>query len=80
MFTKIATLALVLIVAAPASATKIFNYGTEALTSPPSDVSELDRAVFQATNRLRTDPKSFLPYLETRLTYFDGKVVNMPNS
>ena len=29
----------------------------------PSDVSEVDQAVFAETNKLRKDPKSFLSYL-----------------
>ena len=44
----------------------------------PSEVSELDQAVFVETNRLRRDPKSFLPYLTKRLRYFRGNTVWMP--
>ena len=34
--------------------------------------------MFAQTNKLRTDPKSFIPHLEKRLGYFNGKVVNVP--
>lgn len=49
-----------------------------AMTSELSGVSELDRAVFVETNRLRTNPKSFLPYLKKRLANFKGKTIWMP--
>ena len=29
----------------------------------PSDVQELDKQVFELQNRLRADPRSFIPYL-----------------
>lgn len=41
-------------------------------------VSALDRAIFRDTNRLRTDPKSFLPYLEARLSHFRENTVWTP--
>ena len=44
----------------------------------PSDVSEVDQAVFAETNKLRKDPKSFIPYLKSRLTYFKGNTVWYP--
>ena len=41
-------------------------------TSLPSDVQELDRQIFELANRLRGDPRSFIPYLQEMLGRFDG--------
>ena len=38
----------------------------------PASVSTLDREVFDVTNKLRTDPQSFIPKLEQMATEFDG--------
>ena len=44
----------------------------------PSDVSIVDQAIFAETNKLRKDPKSFIPYLKSRLTYFKGNTYYTP--
>ena len=44
----------------------------------PAEVSMFDRSVFAVTNRLRSDPSSFIPLLQERLTYFDGDVLRLP--
>ena len=46
--------------------------------SLPSDMSELDKAVFIETNKLRKEPLSFVPYLETMLTHFRGNILVRP--
>ena len=53
-------------------------FGPVAGASP--GVSDLDWQVFEETNRLRTDPQSFIPYLEERLQYFDGNGLYLPGS
>ena len=40
-------------------------------TTLPSDVQELDRQVFELANRLRADPRSFIPYLQEMLGRFE---------
>ena len=48
------------------------------------DISQIDRSVFSVTNRLRSDPSSFIPLLQERLTYYEGagktdkKVLRLP--
>ena len=46
----------------------------------PSGVSDLDWDVFEVTNQLRTDPQSFIPYLEERLMYFNGDILYLHGS
>ena len=41
-------------------------------------MSELDQAVFAETNKLRKDPRSFIPYLQTRLSNFRDNTVWTP--
>ena len=43
-------------------------------------MSELDRQIFAETNRLRTNPRSFIPDLQERLSYYDGDVLKMPGA
>ena len=47
-------------------------------TSLPSDVQELDRQIFELANRLRGDPRSFIPYLQEMLGRFDGDSLRQP--
>ena len=47
-------------------------------TSLPSDVQELDRQVFELANRLRADPRSFIPYLQEMLGRFEGDSLRQP--
>ena len=47
-------------------------------TSLPADVQELDRQVFELANRLRADPRSFIPYLQEMLGRFDGDSLRQP--
>ena len=37
--------------------------------------SQLDKEVFLSQNKLRTDPKSYLPWLKDRLSKFNGKMI-----
>ena len=53
------------------------------LVEPVGDISQIDRSVFSVTNRLRSDPSSFIPLLQERLTYYEGgktdkKVLRLP--
>ena len=54
------------------------------LVEPVGDISQIDRSVFSVTNRLRSDPSSFIPLLQERLTYYecsgktDKKVLRLP--
>ena len=38
----------------------------------------MDQSIFDTTNQLRTDPTSFIEYLENRLQYFDGDILWLP--
>ena len=53
------------------------------LVEPEGDISQLDRSVFSVTNRLRSDPSSFIPLLQERLNYYEGgqtdkKILRLP--
>ena len=48
------------------------------MSDKPADVAELDWSVYIVQNKLRTEPASFIPYLEEMLTYFDGKILKVP--
>ena len=41
-------------------------------SSLPSNVQKLDREIFEQMNKLRSDPRSFIPYLQEMLAQFDG--------
>jgi len=32
-------------------------------TAPPRDVADIDRQIFELVNRVRVDPKLFIPHL-----------------
>jgi hypothetical protein len=40
--------------------------------------SALDKEVFEAQNKLRTNPKSFIPALQKQMTYFKGNTIWTP--
>ena len=40
--------------------------------------SALDKEVFEAQNKLRTNPKSMIPYLQKQMTYFKGNTIWTP--
>ena len=44
----------------------------------PRDVPDLDRQVFELQNKLRADPRSFIPYLQEMLSRFDGDLLKQP--
>lgn len=48
-----------------------WNTNSQTLTKPDG-VSDLDWSIYEATNRLRSDPTSFIPFLENQLQYFDN--------
>ena len=37
------------------------------------------REIFDCVNRLRENPKSFIPILEEEMKYFDGNVLEVPD-
>ena len=47
---------------------------TSATSEKPADVDDLEWSVFEATNKLRQNPQSFIPYLEERLSRFVGNI------
>ena len=46
----------------------------EIVKTPNFIGKDIDRAILKVHNHLRTNPKSFLPWLENRLERFDGNV------
>jgi len=43
-----------------------------------STTSTLISEIIEAHNKIRTDPQSFIPILEERLSQFDGKYIKRP--
>ena len=39
---------------------------------PPADVAEMDKQIFELVNRVRCDPKLFVPHLQEMLGRFEG--------
>ena len=44
----------------------------------PRDVSENDAQIFDLMNKLRDDPKSFIPHLQEMLGRFEGDMLKQP--
>ena len=42
------------------------------------DYSKIAKQVFEAHNKVRKDPKSFIPKLEEKLKYFEGNLLKIP--
>lgn len=47
-------------------------------TSVPRDVQQIDQEIFELTNRLRADPRSFIPLLQEMLSRFEGDLLKQP--
>jgi uncharacterized protein YkwD len=45
---------------------------------PSAEVNEIDRQIFDLVNKLRTDPKSFVPHLQEMAKRFDGFLMKQP--
>jgi hypothetical protein len=45
---------------------------------PSSDVAEMDRQIFELVNRVRSDPKLFVPHLQEMLGRFEGFLMKQP--
>ena len=46
--------------------------------SLPRDVRDLDKQIFELQNKLRSDPRSFIPYLQEWLGRFEGDLLKQP--
>ena len=44
----------------------------------PRDVRDLDKQIFELQNKLRADPRSFVPYLQEWLGRFEGDLLKRP--
>ena len=44
------------------------------------ELQKLKREVIKETNRIRTNPKSYIPILEEYLKWFDGNILDKPGS
>ena len=44
----------------------------------PRDVQQLDSEIYELQNRLRADPRSFIPYLQEMLNRFEGDLLRQP--
>ena len=44
------------------------------------DLENLKKEVINETNRIRTNPKSYIPILETYIKYFDGNILEKPDT
>lgn len=59
----------------------VASHGSKKRDSPKhssGDYSKLAKEVYIAQNRLRKDPASFIPLLEEKLKYFEGKTLKIP--
>ena len=45
---------------------------------PPADVAEMDKQIFELVNRVRCDPKLFVPHLQEMLGRFEGFLMKQP--
>ena len=52
--------------------------GQRRLLRDTSDISEIDHEVVEITNKLRTDPKSYIPELQVMIGQFDGLILRRP--
>jgi hypothetical protein len=57
---------------------RIADYENLATEPAPAGVSDLDWDIFSVTNKMRTDPRYFISYLQERLSYFDGNILRLP--
>ena len=44
------------------------------------DLEKLKKEVINETNRIRSNPKSYIPILETYIKYFDGNILEKPDT
>ena len=44
------------------------------------DLEKLKKAVINETNRIRSNPKSYIPILESYIKYFDGNILEKPDT
>lgn len=54
------------------------SLSTAKLDQPPSDVAETDRQIFELINRVRQEPKIFIPHLQELLGRFEGFLQKQP--